>query len=138
MFVKFERAVTMIFDTDVIVWSLRGYISAARVINEANERALSVISYMELIQGARDKNEANDIRKSLNNGRFRILPLNENIGYRASLYIDHHALSNGLEVSDALVAATAIENQDILCSGNIKHFRPIDGLQLQPFQIERA
>lgn len=55
----------MIFDSDVLIWFLRGNQAAARAVNEARERSLSVVSYMELLQGARDRTEAVRIRNFL-------------------------------------------------------------------------
>ena len=127
----------MIFDTDVIIWSLRGNQQAALLINRTTDRSLSVVSYMELMQGARDKADAIEIRRALSEGEFRTLPLTEEIGSRASAYIDHHALPSGLRILDALVAATAIENNETLCSGNERHFRMIPDLMLDSFRPSR-
>ena len=55
----------MIFDTDVLIWAARGDSSAARVIDATANRAISIISLMELLQGARSKPEARRIRQSL-------------------------------------------------------------------------
>lgn len=43
----------MIFDTDVLIGATRGDPSAGRVIDVTTNRALSIISFMELLQGAR-------------------------------------------------------------------------------------
>lgn len=55
----------MIFDTDVLVWASRGNLSAARTIDAVTDRVLSIVSLMELLQGARSKLEARQIRQSL-------------------------------------------------------------------------
>jgi predicted nucleic acid-binding protein len=118
----------MIFDTDVLVWALRGNLRAARAIDAASNRGLSIVSFMELMQGARSKDEGRQIRRSLRELRFRILPLSEPIGVAAAAIIEEHALAHGIQVADALVAATAMENDEPLCTGNVKHFRPIASL----------
>jgi hypothetical protein len=41
---------------------------------------------------------------------FVVLPLSENIGQRALIYIEEYTLSRGLTAGDAIVAATAVEN----------------------------
>src|SRR6056300_1397346 len=65
---------------------------------------------------------------------FETLPLSERIGYRASIYVEEYALSHGTGVADALVAATAVEENRVLLSGNIKHFKCIKDLQLTTFR----
>ena len=47
----------MLFDTDVIIWALRGNLKAGKRIDGAAALSLSAISYMELLKGARDKRE---------------------------------------------------------------------------------
>ena len=65
---------------------------------------------------------------------FEILPLSEKVGYRASIYVEEYALSHGTRVADALVAATAVEENLALLSGNVKHFKSIKDLQLKQFR----
>ena len=65
----------MIFDTDVLIWASRGSERAARAIDAAPDRLLTIVSLMELLQGARSKLEARQIQQSLRQLQFRILPL---------------------------------------------------------------
>ena len=44
----------MLFDTHVLVWVLRGNAKAAKTMNDAAARAISVVTYMELLQGAQN------------------------------------------------------------------------------------
>ena len=118
----------MIFDTDVLIWASRGNARAARAIDAAAERALSIVSLMELMQGARSKLESRQIRESLHHLQFVVLPLSETIGATAAALIEQHALAHGIQLADALIAATAIESGRELCTANAKHFRPIRGL----------
>jgi predicted nucleic acid-binding protein len=124
----------MIFDTDVLIWVLRGHSRAARMIDGAGERLLSVVSLMELVQGARSKVEVRKIQESLRRLDFRILPLSESIGARAAALIEEHALAHGIQVADALIAASAIEAGQPLCTANAKHFRPIRALSRVAFR----
>ncbi|MBI4902552.1 MAG: hypothetical protein HY820_02880 [Acidobacteria bacterium] len=62
----------MIFDTDVMVWASRGNNNAARAIDEEAHRAISIVSLMELLQGARSKTEARRIRPFLRDLEFQI------------------------------------------------------------------
>ena len=127
----------MIFDTDVLIWASRGYADAQDAVRAAPERSVSVITVMELNQGARDQAELRTIRNFLEGFQFRVIPLSESIGHQASLFIEQHALASRLGVTDALIAATAIETRIPLCSGNQKHFARIRGLELLPFRPKR-
>jgi len=124
----------MVFDTDVFIWVQRGNANVARVIDDAAERRISVQTYMELLQGARDKREQKLSKDFLRDMGFAIVPLTENIGLRAAVYIEHYALSYGLRAGDAIVAATAVELGSPLVTSNVKHFRPIVGLELRPLK----
>ncbi len=82
----------MLFDTDVIIWALRGNVRAAAAIDRADSLQISIVSYMELIRGARDKRELHTTKKTIANLDFQILALSENIGHRASIYLEEYAL----------------------------------------------
>ena len=69
----------MLFDTDVIIWAFRGSAKAAREIEHASPRVISAVTYMELLQGARNKREQNLIRHFLNSTGFIVLPITEAI-----------------------------------------------------------
>jgi predicted nucleic acid-binding protein len=43
-------------------------------------------------------------------------------------------LSSNVRSGDAIIAATAVENNMILSSSNAKHFKVIKELQLKPFK----
>jgi predicted nucleic acid-binding protein len=124
----------MIFDTDVLIWASRGNLRAARTIDNVADRALSIVSFMELLEGARSKLEARQIRQSLRQLRFRILPLSEAIGATAVAIIEQHSLAHGIQLADALIAATAIETDHPLCTANMRHFRPIGSLSRVAFR----
>jgi predicted nucleic acid-binding protein len=124
----------MIFDTDILIWVQRGNQKAARLINRTEERFLSLYSHLELLQTAKNKNQNRHINDFLATFSFTILPLTENIGHRALVYIEEYSLARGLRAGDAIIAATAVENNMALASGNAKHFKPINELQLKIFR----
>ena len=124
----------MLVDTDVLIWVLRGNHRAGAAVDQCPSRAISIVTYMELIQGARDKQELKAIKRFLTDMGFGTLPLTENIGHRASIYMEEYVLSDGLSMADALVAATAIEGGEPLLSGNIKHYRVLSELELHSFR----
>jgi len=124
----------MLVDTDVIIWALRGNMRATTVIDHADTLALSVVSYMELLQGARDKKDLRLTKAFLTDLGFAIVPLSENIGHRAAIYLEEYALKSNLGVPDALIAASAAENEMMLCTGNARHYRAIEELDLKVFR----
>ena len=126
----------MIFDTDVLIWYFRGREKAAKLINTTNERMISIVTYMELLQGARDKRELQFIRKFLKDYSFHTIPVSENISSRASIYMEEYCLKIDMSVPDALIAATATENQLTLITGNVKHFNIISELMIKKFRPE--
>jgi predicted nucleic acid-binding protein len=123
----------MLFDTDIFIWVQRGSRRAARLIERTEERLLSVYSYMELLQGAKNKEHHAHINDFLSSFGFMALPLSENIGHRALIYIEEYTLSHGLRAGDALIAATAAENNLKLVTSNAKHFKPIKELKIKVF-----
>lgn len=124
----------MLCDTDVLIWTLRGHTRAAQTIERAEDRALSVVSYMELLQGARDKSEVRTIKAFLADLGFTLMPLTENVGHRASIYMEEYGLAVAMSMADALIAATAVESHQTLVTANAKHYRPIAELQLTRFR----
>jgi predicted nucleic acid-binding protein len=124
----------MIFDTDILVWIQRGNEKAAILVDKSTERFLSILSYMELLQSADNKKQHYVIKEFLKLYGFQMLPLTENIGHRASVYVEEYSLSSGLRAGDAIIAATATENNMVLATGNGKHFKPIKDLTLKIFR----
>lgn len=124
----------MLFDTDILVWIQRGNDRAAAVVDREEERSISVLTYMELLQGAKEKRQHKIVVDFLAEYNFRVLPLSENIGHRAAIYVEEYALSHGLRAGDAIIASTATENNLILCTSNFRHYRPIKELKLKVFK----
>ena len=121
----------MIFDTDVFIWIQRGNVKAATLVENEEDRYLSIQTYMELLQGAQKKEQHEYVKSFLKDFGFRTLPFTENIGHRAAIYIEEYSLSYGIRAGDAIVAATAAENNLVLCTSNLKHFKPIKEVNLK-------
>jgi len=124
----------MLIDTDVLIWVLRGNSKAAKLVDAMEHRLISAVTHMELLQGARDRNEARTIKSFLVDNGFAIIPLSENIGHRATIYVEEYGLKAGMRVADALIAATAVEMSIALCSGDRKHYKAINELELKVFR----
>ena len=128
----------MLFDTDVLIWALRGSKKAAVEIDADENRFISAVNYMELMQDARNKREQTMIKQFLNELDFTVLPITEAISHRATIFIEEHALRSGIQLADALVFATACEHSLTLCSANQKHFRSIRSLDSKVFKPEKS
>jgi predicted nucleic acid-binding protein len=124
----------VIFDTDILIWVQRGNRNAARLIDNVEDRYLSIQSYMELLQGAKNKLQHKNVKDFISDFGFSVLPLSENIGHRALIYVEEYALSSGMRAGDAIIAATAVENNLTMVSSNAKHFKVVKELQLRVFK----
>ncbi len=123
----------MIFDTDIFIWTERGNEKAAKLMEKSEEKFLSIQTYMELLQCAKNKTQHKHVKDFLSSFGFIVLPLTENIGHRASIYVEEYTLSSSIRSGDAIIAATAVENNMILSSSNVKHFKMIKELKLKAF-----
>jgi predicted nucleic acid-binding protein len=112
----------------------RGNANAADLIDKTSLLNISSYTYMELLQTAQGKEQHKVIKRFLNDFNFKLLPLTEAIGHRASIYIEEYSLSHGLRAGDAIIAATAVENNTSLASGNSKHYKMIQELDLVVFK----
>ena len=124
----------MIYDTDILIWVQRGNEKAAKLIEKDEHRHLSIQGYMELLQGAKNKAHHKYVKDFISEFEFSILPLTENIGHRALIYVEEYALSSNMRAGDAIIAATAVENNMTLVSSNVKHFKVVNELQLKAFR----
>jgi predicted nucleic acid-binding protein len=88
---------------------------------------------MELLQTAKNSQQHHTTRDFLSRLGFGVLPLTEAIGHRALVYVEEYTLAHGLRAGDAVIAATAVENNLTLVSSNAKHFKPIRELRLKVF-----
>jgi predicted nucleic acid-binding protein len=124
----------MLFDTDIFIWVQRGNKKAVSLMDDTEERYLSVQTYLELLQNAQNKDQHRQTKDFLKTFDFTVLPFSENIGHRACIYIEEYALPNGLRAGDAIIAATATENNLTLSTSNGKHFKAIKDLRLKIFR----
>lgn len=123
----------MLIDTDVLVWMTRGHAGAAARLQALTPWRISAVTYMELAQGCRDKQELARVKKGLAVGQAEILPLSAAISDRAMQPVDAYALSHGMQLGDALIAATALEHGVTVLTSNAKHFSAVDGLPVEVF-----
>jgi predicted nucleic acid-binding protein len=124
----------MLFDTDVLIFVQHGNDKAAKIIENSDKHYISMQTYMELLQDAQNKRQHILIAGFLKEFGFEILPLTENIGKRAAIYVEEYSLSHGVRAGNTIIAATAVENNLTLSTANNKHFKPIKELSLSIFK----
>ncbi len=124
----------MIIDTDVLIWELRGNYKAKEIIHKNIPFDISVVTYIELIQGMRNKDELNKFIKQLSKWDVNIIQINKEISTRAMIYIEEYFLSNSMELADALIAATCVNISEQLLTANEKHYKHIPNIQVKKFR----
>ncbi len=124
----------MLIDTDVLIWYLRGNEKAYHTIEQTNNFQISVITYMELIQGMRSKKELTQLRKALKIWNTKVLYISEDISTKAMFYVEEFFLSHSLQLADALIGATAIAYSSPILTGNDKHYKIFKELEITLFR----
>jgi predicted nucleic acid-binding protein len=90
---------------------------------------------LELLQGARNKNEMRYLENKLE--MFYKLDMPSEVFQSARELIEIYALSHGLRLADALIAATALVYELILFTLNTNDFKFIPKLQMLPIENYR-
>ncbi len=124
----------MMIDSDVLIWYLRGNAKAKKTIESLDGFFISVVTYMELVQGMRNKRELTLLRAALREWNAKVLFINEDISAKAMFLVEQHYLGNSMMLADALIASTAISNGLKLLTGNSKHYKIIKNIELQSFK----
>lgn len=125
----------MLIDTDVIIWYMKGNENAKNIIHQSQDFSISVITYMELVQGMRNKEELITLRKSLKAWRTNIIPISEDISNRTMFYVENHYLSHSIQLADALIAATSVSFGKSIITANTKHYKVLKDVQLIKFKV---
>ena len=126
----------MIIDTDVLIWYLRGNAKAREVVEAAIPFSVSAVTYMELVQGMKDKLEFRKFQKAFKSWNIEVLQLDREVSSRAIFYVQEYHLSHSMMMADALIAATAVQESETLLTANEKHYRHIPNLELKKFVVE--
>jgi predicted nucleic acid-binding protein len=118
-----------LLDTDVPVDLSRNNRAAVAYVDHlSNDWALSAITALEFISGAKNQREVELIDRLLE--IYELLPVNDAIGRPAYDLLKTYAKSNGIRTFDSLTAATAIEERRTPVTRNRKHFEMIEGLAI--------
>lgn len=124
----------MLIDTDVLIWYMKGNERAYNAIENSENFFISVVTYMELVQGMRNNTELNTLRKALNGWNAKILYISEEISVKAMFFVEQHYLSHYIQLADSLIGATAIAYGLPILTSNDKHYKILKNLQLKKFR----
>ena len=113
-------------DTNVFSKVFKGDPKVTKFI-ENLEAVIDTTIYIECLQGSKLNQEKRIIKKVLDN--FPLLPITPKISELAIELIDRYSNSHGLLLADALIAATALENDLTIVTYNIDDFKFIGGLK---------
>jgi hypothetical protein len=104
-----------LFDTNILIDFLNGVSQARDEIARYRERSISIVSWMEVLVGAKDDVSART-REYLNS--FTVIPLDDKVADRAvSLRREH-----GIKLPDAVIWASADIHSLLLVTRNTKDF----------------
>jgi predicted nucleic acid-binding protein len=119
----------LIIDTDVLIWYLRGNARARIAVEARVPFSISVVTYMELIQGMKGRGELNLFRKQISRWNTDIVQIDKEISSRAMFYVQEYSLSHSMMLADALIAATVVQNGEKLLTANDRHYRFIPNIE---------
>lgn len=123
----------LLIDTDVLIWYMRGNEKAYNIVENSNGFYISVVTYMELVQGMRNKKELNSLRKALHGWNTKILYISEDVSAKAMFFVEQHFLSHSIQLADALIGSTAIAYGLPVLTGNDKHYKAMGDIKISKF-----
>lgn len=106
-----------VLDTNILIDFLNGHEQASQELSQYEERIISIITYIEILVGAKNEAQAQRLRAFLKN--FTIRELSNEV---ANISIDLRKRYR-MKIPDAVVYATARNEGCILVSRNIKDFK---------------
>lgn len=120
--------VKALFDTNILIDYLNGIEQAKTEIERYSDKAISLVTWMEVLVGATAESEA-VIRGFLNN--FKSLPIDQPVSELAVLIRQKQRI----KFPDAIVWATAQVNSRILVTRNTKDFLQDEPGVRIPYQL---
>jgi predicted nucleic acid-binding protein len=115
---------TVLVDSDILIEVSRGrnagVISKWIELSKSDSAVLySPVSVAELWAGARpnEHDAINNLFRSLT-----CIPIDQDVGHQAGAHLRQYRKSHGVEIADALIAASAMANKAELWTLNRKHY----------------
>ncbi len=123
-----------LFDTNILIDHLKGKSAATLIlqgsVSEGLLLACSVITRIELINGMRPEEEK--ILEGLLSS-FEKIGVTDNIAGQAGKYLNIYRKSHGINMADAIIAASAKHANSQLYTLNIKHYPMKDIEVVKPY-----
>jgi len=95
--------------------------------------SVSVVTYMELLQGMKDKDELRKFQKQMLKWNTNVIQIDQSISSRAMFYVQEYSLSHSMMLADALIAATAVQHSEALVTANDRHYKFIPTIECKKF-----
>ena len=121
--------VTLLLDSNILIDYLKGVEAARDLINSEQEKAISLITWMEVLVGTRTDEEFQIVEAWM--GRFQIAEIDSKVARRA-VYLRREY---SLRLPDAIIWASAQMRHSILVTRNTRDFPPdAPGIHI-PYQL---
>lgn len=121
----------LLIDTDLLIDAARGASVAIERLQDTSrdyDQYVSIVSYMELIVGCRNKAEIRLVERFITH--FQTIDIDEDISQQSLRLLKKYRLSHGLLIADSMIAATALSLDSLLATRNLKDYRFIENLKL--------
>ena len=123
-----------LFDTNILIDHLKGKAVATKIlqgcVSEGLLLACSVITRIELLNGMRPEEEK--ILEGLLSS-FEKIAVSDGIAVQAGKYMNIYRKSHGINMADAIIAASAKDAHCQLYTLNIKHYPMKDIEVIKPY-----
>jgi predicted nucleic acid-binding protein len=118
----------VLFDTNILIDYLSGVLKARSELERYHDRAISVITWMEVMAGTTSRDEV-QVRAFLLT--FRTVPITSDVAERSFLL----RRKKNLKLPDAIIRATAEVESRLLVTRNSRDFDPKDPGVRIPYRI---
>lgn len=118
-----------LLDTCILIDHLLGRVEATSFLRDIEDPAISQITWIEVMVGARDEAEEKTLRSLLRT--FQVIPVDEDVA-EAAVQIRR---ARRLKVPDAIILATAHVHDRTLVTRNTQDFREGDVAVLIPYGL---
>lgn len=118
-----------LIDTCLLVYVARGREDKVERLASLRGAVVSYVTYGELIQGVRNKQELKMVEEIVND--YTLDGGGAGVWQMAIEILKKYHHSDGIGLMDAIIAAQAISRDLVLITENLKHFRIIEGLEVK-------